>query len=114
MREGESQDPFRLNRVRREGDIVKRAGAESSHVSAPIGQVRKHNHRNTPGCRRQNPKGSAEITIRQVVTTQRELKCLLLDARARFRQGPTTDGSQPQTASDFFGLLTLKGIGRYD
>ena len=49
LRESESQDSFGLDGIRRAGDIVKRAGAESPHVSVPVGQVRKDNHRGAPG-----------------------------------------------------------------
>ena len=112
--ECESQDPFRLNRFRRAGDVVKRASAESPHVSVPIGQVRNHDYRGAPGGRSQNAHRSAEIAIRQIVAAQHKLKRLFLNAAACVRQGSAMDGLQPQAASDFVGLLTLQGIGRYD
>ena len=49
LRERKAQDPFGLDRVRRAGNIIKRAGAESPHVSVPIGEVRKHNHGGATG-----------------------------------------------------------------
>ena len=49
MRQGKPQDPFGLDRVRRAGDIVKRAGTERLHVSVPFGQVREDNDRGAPG-----------------------------------------------------------------
>jgi hypothetical protein len=114
LRERKPQDSFRLHRVRRAGNIVKRAGAQSSHVSIPFGEVRKHNHRGASGCGRQNAHRSAKIAIRQFVAAEHKLKRLLLDAGARVCQGSTTEGLQPQVPGDFFDLLTLKGIRRHD
>ena len=92
LRERESQDPFGLDRVRRAGDIVKRAGAESPHVGVPIGQVRKHDHRGAAGRGSQNAHRGAEIAIRQIVAAQDKLKrCSSMRARASVREAQRTD-----------------------
>jgi hypothetical protein len=107
LRQRESQDSFRLDRVRRAGNIVKCAGAESSHVSVPVSQVRKHDHGSASGRRRQNAHGSAKIAIRQIVAAQHKLKRLLLDATARGRQGSAMDGLHPDAPDDFLNFLAL-------
>jgi hypothetical protein len=83
--EREAQDSFGLNRVRRTGNIVKGAGAESPHVGVPIGQVRKHDHRGACSGGRQNAHCRAEIAIRQIVAAEHKLKRLFLDASACVR-----------------------------
>src|SRR5579863_2628935 len=114
LREGELKNAFRLRRVGRAGNIVERAGGESSDVSAPIGQMRKDDDRRASGGSRQNADRGAEIAIRQIVAAKHKLKRLVSDECARVGQGNAVDGLQPEAMSDFAGLLSLKGIGRYD
>ena len=64
MIEREPQNSFRFDRVRRAGNIIKRAGAESPHVGVPFGQVREHNYRGAPEGRGQNAHRGTEIAIR--------------------------------------------------
>jgi hypothetical protein len=112
--QGEAQNAFGFNRLRRARDVVKRAGAERFHISIPIGQVGNDNHRNVTRRSGQNLQRGSQIAIRQIISAKDKLKCLFPNQSARIAQRRAKDMLQPNVANDFSCPVSVRWIGTDD
>jgi hypothetical protein len=112
--QGEAQNAFAFNWLRRARDVVKRAGAERFHISIPIGQAGNDNHGNTARRCGQNLQRGSQIAIRQIISAKDKLKRLLPNQSARIAQRRAKHMLQPNVAHDFSCLVSVRWIGTDD